>query len=129
MGEANMKHLSAEECITLILKDIDKRRTVDYSDKNSVRRYNAAMDRIIDRANYLCDNYPEKMDLFAALLNHPDYDIAATCTSVVFGLHTATRFWKLAALNSARQLLCRGLNEVEEFIWTVNIERWESEMR
>lgn len=124
-----MKQLSAEECITRILKDIDKRRTVDYADKNSVRRYNTAMDRIIERANYICDNYPDKMDLFTAFLDHPDYDIAATCTSVLFGLNNATKEHKFAALTSARQLLCRDLNEIQDFAWTVNIERWEIQLQ
>lgn len=123
-----MKQLSAEECIARILKDIEKRKTVDYADKNSVRRYNAGMDRIIERANYLCDNYPDKMGLFVALLEHPDYEIAATCTSVLFGLHNATREHKLAALASAKQLLRRELNEIDRFAWTINIERWEAKL-
>lgn len=123
-----MKQLSAEECIKRILKDIEKRRTVDYADKKSVCRYNAAMDRIIKRANYICNNCPDKMDLFTVFLNHPDYDIAATCTSVLFGLSNATKEHKFAALASAKRLLCRDLNEIEDFIWTVNIERWENQL-
>ena len=82
IGSVKMKQISAEDCITQILKDIDKRKTVNYADKNSVRRYNAAMDRIIVKANYLCDNYPDKMNLFISLLDHPDYDICSTCTAV-----------------------------------------------
>lgn len=121
-----MKQLSAEECITHILIDIDKRRTVDYADKDSVRRYNAAMDQIIAKANYLCDSHPDKMGLFVELLDHPDYQIAGTCTSVLFGLHNATKDHKLAALNSARRLLLHpDLDAIGEFAWAVNIERWE----
>ena len=124
-----MKQLGAEECITHILKDIDKRRTVDYADKNSVRRFNTAMDRIIEKANYLCDNYPDKMGLFIALLDHPDYQIAATCTSTLFGLHNATKEHKLAALDSARRLLSHpGLDAIGAFAWKANIERWEAKM-
>ena len=125
-----MKQLTAEECIARILKDIDKRRTVEYDDKNSVRRYNAAMDRIVERANYLCDNYPDKMGLLTELLSHSDYSIVATCTSVLFGLHSATKEHKLTALNSARQLLLRvPVGSLAEFRWKVNIERWEKSMR
>ena len=125
-----MKLLSAEECILRILKDIDKRKTVNYADKNSVRRYNAAMDRIIERANYLCNNYPEKMDLLTALLSHSDYHIASTCTAVLFGLQNATKEYKLAALASAKRLLTHpDINELDSFIWTVNIERWETELQ
>lgn len=125
-----MKQLSAEECIARILKDIDKRRMVDYSDKNSVRRYNAAMDRIIERSNYLCDNYPDKMDLFVSLLDHPDYDICSTCTAVLYGLHNATRDQQLTALASAKHLLSHpDINELDVFILTVNIERWETQLQ
>ena len=124
-----MKQLSAEACIAHILQDIDKRRTVNYADKNSVRRYNAAMDRIVEKANYICDNYPDKMELLFALMYHPDYQIAATCTSILFRLHNAAKEHKLAAINSARQLLLRPeLNALEEFAWTTNIERWEMEL-
>lgn len=125
-----MKQLSAEECITHILKDIDKRRTVDYADKNSVRRYNAAMDRITETANYLCDNHPDKMGLFIELLDHPDYQIAATFTSILFGLHNATEEHKLAAVNSAKQLLLRpNLDAVRKHVWTTNIERWVTSLK
>lgn len=120
-----MKQISAEECVARILKDIEKRKTVDYADKNSVRRYNAGMDRIIERANYLCDNYPDKMGLFTVLLDHPDYEIAATCTTVLFILHNATKEHRLAALASARQLLHRELNGIDRMAWTINVERWE----
>jgi hypothetical protein len=123
-----MKQLSAEECIARIMKDIEKRKTVDYADKNSVRRYNAGMDRIKERANYLCDNYPDKMDLFTALLDHPDYSVAATCTSILFSLRNATREHRLAALASAKKMFDRELNAIHEFMWQVNIERWEKKL-
>ena len=125
-----MKPVSAEECMTRILKDIDKRKTVNYADKNSVRRYNAAMDRIVERANYLCNNYPDKMDLLTALLYHSDYHIASTCTAVLFGLQNATKEHKFAALASAKQLMNHpDINELDLFILTVNIERWETELQ
>lgn len=124
-----MKQLSAEACIEYILRDIDKRRTVDYADKNSVRRYNAAMDRIVSRANFICEHYPDKMELLVTLLDHPDYQIAATCTSVLFGLRSATKEHKLAAIKAARRLLLRPeLSDMEKFIWTTNIDRWETEI-
>ena len=124
-----MKQLSAEACIEYILRDIDKRRTVDYADKNSVRRYNAAMDRIVSRANFICENYPDKMELLVTLLDHPDYQIAATCTSVLFGLRSATKEHKLAAIKAARRFLLRPeLSDMEIFIWTTNIDRWETEI-
>lgn len=116
-----MKQLSAEECIARILRDIDKRRTLDCADKNAVRRFNAAMDRIIERANYFCDNYPDKMEMFLAFLDHPDEEIAVTFTTVLAGLHHATREHKLAAIASAKRFL--AMRPGTEFIWGVNIAR------
>ena len=125
-----MKQLSAEECLARILKDIEKRKTVVYSDKNSVRRFNAAMDRIIERANYFCDNYPEKMEWFTTLLDDPDFEIASAFTGTLFILHNATRDHKLAALASAKRLLQRPeINPLEKLGWTITIERWESELQ
>lgn len=124
-----MKQISAEECVARILEDIEKRKTVDYADKNSVRRYNAGMDRIIERGNYLCDNYPDKMELLIVLLDHPDNDIASTCTGLLFNLRNATREHKLAAFISAKKLLCRELNEIDRYGWTLNIKLWEDELQ
>lgn len=124
-----MKPLSAEECLAHILKDIERRRFVDYSDKNSVRRYNTAFDRIIEKANYICENYPEKMELFIALLDHPDYFVAATCTSILYGLRNATKEHKHAAIASAKRLCIHpAASEHERIIWSVNIERWEANL-
>lgn len=124
-----MKTKTAEECISRILRDIEKRRSVDYADKKSVRRYNAAIDRIMENANYLCDNYPDQMELFIALVRSPDYSISATCTSILYYLHGSTLEFKRIALGSARQLLLHpDANEVEQFIWRVNIQRWEAEL-
>ena len=124
-----MKKISAEECVERILIDIEKRKVVDYADKNSVRRYNAGMRRIIEMANYLCDNYPDKMDLLTVLLDNPDYNIAATCTGVLFILHGATKEHKVAALASAKQLLHREINPIDRMGWMVNVERWEEELQ
>ena len=124
-----MKQLSAEECLARILKDIEKRKTVDYADKNSVRRYNAAMDRIIERANYFYDNYPEKMNMFTELLDHPDFDIAETFTAVIYGLRNATKSHKLIALDSARQLLSREMNALNRYIWSLVIKQWEAQLQ
>ncbi len=124
-----MKQLTAEACLARILRDIKKRETVDYWDKNSVRRYNAAMDRIVKNANFFCDNYPDKMELFTAFLEHPDYSIAGTFTSVLHGLHNANAAHKLAALTAAKRLLLRPeIDELSAYVWKINIKRWESEM-
>lgn len=124
-----MKTRTAEECINRILRDIEKRRSVNYADKNSVRRYNAAIDRIFENANYLCDNYPDEMDLFMQLVNHPDYSISATCTSTLHSLSNASPEQKKAAICSAKRLLAHpDANEVDRFGWRVNIQRWEDEL-
>lgn len=125
-----MKVESAQKYIDRILNDIEKRRSVDYADRNSVRRYNAAMDRIIKNANILCDHFPDQMDLFIELVNHPDYQISATCTSILFGLRSSTKLHKLEALASARRLLVHpDADEIARMlIWPTNIAQWEAKM-
>jgi hypothetical protein len=49
---------TVDSCIAHILRDIDKRREVDLADKNAVRRYNAAMDRIVKNMEYIDAHFP-----------------------------------------------------------------------
>lgn len=124
-----MKERSALECISRILRDMEKRKNVDYADKNSVRRYNNAFDRMIQNANYLFDHYPEQTDLFMELVNHSDYWIAGHCTSILPQLHNCTKEQKLAAIRSAKRLLTHpDADDIAQMAWQVNIERWEAEL-
>ena len=59
-----MANKSFEKCFEHILRDIKKRKTVDYLDKNSIRRYNAAADRMFANATYINDTYPERTQEF-----------------------------------------------------------------
>ena len=123
---------SAEECINRILRDVAKRKKtniLEFDNRNVVRRYNAAMERIIENANYLCEHYPGQMDMYMELVNHPDYETAATCTTVLFRLKSGTREHKLAAIESARRLLNLAEEDsIAKYAWSVNIDRWEREM-
>lgn len=128
-----MRERTAQECIKRILRDIEKRRNphpMDFADRNFVRRYNAAMDRIVESANYLCEYYPNQMDLYMELVHHSDYEISATCTSILFQLKCATKEQKLAAITSAKRLACHPDADdiAKEFGWPMNIKRWEAEM-
>ena len=124
-----MKNMDPNECIRLILQDIEKRREVDYGDKNSVRRYNAAMDRLMKNVEYFYNNYPDQMDMFFQYLDHPEYDIAATFTSALHHLHGATRTQKQIAIQSAKRLINHPCaDDIARFAWSVNIQRWEEEL-
>lgn len=125
-----MEVKGAQVYIDRILNDIEKRRYVDFTDRNSIRRYNAAMDRIIKNANYFCEHFPDQMDMYLKLVDHPDYQISATFTAILFGLRGSTKTHKLAALASARKLLLHpDADEIAKmYYWPYNIAKWEAEL-
>lgn len=127
-----MKERSAQECIKRILRDIDKRRNVnpmDYADRNFVRRYNAAMDRVKANANYFFEHYPDQMDLFIELVNSPDYDIACHCAHMLYGMKNSTVEQKRLALSVVKRLVNHpDAPELSRYIMSINVKRWETEL-
>lgn len=113
---------TGDDYINRILKDIDRRRAVDYGDKNSVRRYNAAMERIIRNAKYIDAHFPEELEKFVELCDHPDVFIVDHCTDIVFMLDNTTYAHKVRSFNA----MCRRLNDkenttIDTFIISQNI--------
>lgn len=124
-----MKAKSAQDCIHRILTDIEKRRTVNYADRNSVRRYNAAMDRIKDNAQILWDNYPDQRDMLINLIYSTDYYIASHCAHIVYGMKDSTREQKKLVLARVKELIHHpDAPELSKYGMLINIERWEAEL-
>lgn len=127
-----MKERSAQECIKRILRDIEKRRNVDpwnFADRNFVRRYNAAMNRIKENAYYLCEHYPEHMDLFIDLVNSPDFEIACHCAHLLYGMKNSTVEQKRLALSVVKRLVNHpDAPELTKFGMCENIRVWEAEL-
>ena len=105
-----MAEKTAEECIRRILVDIDKRKTVDYGDRLSVRRFNAAYNRISANAKYINDHYPGQLSLLTELFFHPDLDVVTCCASLVFQLNHATKEQKLLAIDVLKKSNGRSAN-------------------
>lgn len=127
-----MKERSAQECIDRILRDIEKRRVVkpmDLADRNILRRYNAAMDRIKENADYLCEHHPGQMDLFINLVNSSDFSIACTCAHLLYGMKSSTIVQKQLALSVVKKLMDHpDAPELTKFGMRLNIQTWEAEM-
>lgn len=127
-----MKERSAQECIMRILRDIEKRRNIpplDFADRNVVRRYNAAMDRIKENANYFFEHYPDQMDLFIDLVNSPDYAIACHCAHMLYGRKDSTIEQKRLALSVVKKLINHpDAPELSRYGMSLNVQQWETEL-
>jgi len=97
-----------EQCIEHILMDIERRKTVDYGDKNSVRRYNAAYDRMaknVDRIESMC---PECREAFFQYIYHDDPAVSETFACFVFYRNSFSIDQKKDAVRRIEQLLLDG---------------------
>lgn len=97
-----------DQYVQHILKDIELRKSVDYGDKNSVRRYNAAADRIQRDVDTIEQLFPEKIDDFFQMIYHPDVHIATTIAWKVFGGKIFSNDQKLTALEQIKSRLHNG---------------------
>lgn len=117
---------TAEECIALMLEDIERRKTVEYSDKKSVRAYNAAMDRIYKNGRYINAVYPEKLYLLIELLSSKDVKVILTVATLIQRLPNTTREHRIASIQAVKKLLSSDvLDPVEVLGCTWNVEEWE----
>lgn len=128
-----MKERSAEECIQRILRDIEKRRdmeqSMDYGDRNAVRRYNAAMERIYSNAHYLGEHYPDEIYLLVDLANSPDMKISICCAHILYRVTNATVEHKRIALSVLKkQVNNPEVPELTRFGICANVEQWEAEL-
>ena len=124
-----MAEKTAEECIRRILVDIKKRKNVDYADKLSVSRYNAAYDRIYANAKYINDNYPAQLSLLTELFNHPDLEVVTHCAPLVFRLDKATKEQKLFAIKTIKKAIDDPrMDSVSKLGFSMNLRDWEKQV-
>ena len=124
-----MAEKTAEACIRRILVDIEKRKTVDYADQSSVRRYNAAYDRIYANAKYINDHYPAQLSLLAELFNHPDLSVVTHCAPLVFRLDNATREQKLFAINAIKNAIQDPrMDSTSKLGFSISLKDWEKQV-
>ena len=124
-----MARKTAEQCIENILKDIEFRKSVDYADREAVRRYNAAYDRIFKNISYIDVHYPEKIALLVTLCHHADLDITTHCAPMILRLTNASVQQKQEAISIIEELVDgHKLNSAAEFGFAISLKRWKAEL-
>lgn len=117
-----------EKCIQEILKNIETRKTVDYGDKASVRRYNAAYDRILRNVMYIEKNYPEHQNLFMEMLSHQDAHVAYCFACLILNRFSYGIEQRKQALSVVKNVYnTRKLNGI--IIPYLVIQDWEETLR
>lgn len=94
-----------EKCISNILKDAEKRKTVDYGDRASVRRFNAAIDRIHANLDYIDEHFPEQINLVIALLDSSESKVSLICAIRLLQFRNATTEQRQKALQTIRRIM------------------------
>lgn len=120
---------SVEACIEGYLEQVEKRKNVDYADKASVRKFNAAYDKCFKYAKYIDEHYPEQLDLLVALLEHPDTDVVRHCAPMLFRLNNTTKEHKQKAIEASKKLIQHPqVDDVNKFAIAHNVAKWEEEL-
>jgi hypothetical protein len=108
---------SFEQCLVDIFKDIEIQKHVDYESKASVRRYNAAGDRIRSNFQYIDQKFPHSIDTVIKLLDHSDPDVVVCCAIAMQEILHCSISDKRKAIEKVKQLLTdKGLNTAND-IW------------
>ena len=99
-----MDQNSFEKCLVNILRDIELRKNVDYGDKKSVRKYNAAYGRMKNNAICINENYSDRVDELLALTNHSDPVIAYAVACLIIYHVECSNTMKRAAIAVVKKL-------------------------
>jgi hypothetical protein len=121
---------TVDSCIAHILRDIDKRREVDLANKNSVRRFNAAMDRIVKNMEYIDAHFSDQFCKLTDLLDHPDQKVVDNCMGIMFRLNNCPVEIKRKIIEIAKQRLNdSSIHGSDKRIISWNIRKWEDELK
>ena len=112
--------------ISNFLKEVEFRKTVDYSDKKSVKQYNMAYERAADYVKNIDRYYPEYIPALINLLQHTDVQVVASIAPMILQMANSTYTQKQMALEAVNRLVADPrLNEVDRFGFQMNLERWK----
>ena len=102
---------------------IIKRRDVDYGDRASVRRYNYLAQKSWKDGVKINEVYPDRINDFAELLHHPDWDVKVACAHSLIVQMNCSETIKMEAVNTIKQYLT--IAEPHEVLgWNWNLKRW-----
>ena len=121
-----MNKKSLIKCLEQIVADIELRKTVNYGDRSSVRRYNAAYDRIEKNVKYIENNYPDQLHVFTDLLFCPNQSVSYTCACMILNVLKCSSKMKRTALDEVKRQLAAGqLDALTEVYLPYIIQEWE----
>lgn len=121
-----MANKTYDQCINRILRDVEKRKSVDYSDRASVRRYNTAMDRIVEHVQYIIDNHAERISDFIHMMYHPDAYVSLMIACEVINRVPCSMEQKWEAIEKVRELANdTQLSGITRVSLPFSIKRWE----
>lgn len=113
-----------------IIKGIEQRKSVDYSSKESVQRYNAIYDRIIKCARHIDIHYPNQIEVLMKLLYHEDFDVVVHCAPIILTLSNSSIAQKWEAVDVIRRFLVDSrLSKSNRRAFTINLESWETRLK
>lgn len=125
-----MEKQSIAHCIDEILLAIVQRKSVDYGDKASVRRFNTAYDRMIQNARYLDLHYPDQIDALMKLLYHDDLDVVVNCAPIILTLENSTFSQKWEAIAVIRSITTdKRICNSDRLGFSVSLKRWEKRLK
>ncbi len=96
---------SIAKCLDDFFKDIEIRKHVDYGNRDSVKQYNAANDRIRKNLLYIDKNYPECTERIENLLTHSDPSVVTHVAVVLQDFTNCTTAQKRYAIDIIKNLL------------------------
>lgn len=125
-----MANKTYSKCIDSILADIEKRKNVDYADKKSVNRYNAAMKRIIENVQYINTFYPDMKSDFIGLMEHPDPRVVSVIACMIVDFLSCSAAEKRTAMSIYRQLVDSGkLGNMDRIALPLVLKKWEEKIQ
>jgi hypothetical protein len=115
-----------EQCVSSILQDIEKSKNVIYEDRKSVRKYNAAMDRIIEHCLIINELYPGSKDDFFQMIYAEDPAVVRTIASLVINNLDYPNEKKREAIGAIKRLLStKKVDRLAEITLSYAVSRWE----
>lgn len=116
-------------CLDEIVLCIIQRKSVDYGNKASVRRFNAVYDKIIKNARYIDTHYPNQIDSLMKLLYHDDLDVVLHCAPIILTLDNSTLSQKWEAIDVIHKALTdERLAKSDQLGFTASLERWKKKL-
>ena len=112
-----MANKSVEECLLNIFEDIELRNHVDFASKLSVKRYNAAGDRIRSNFQYIDQNFPQHIDAIIKLLDHPNPKVVAYCAVAMQDLLHCSIADKRKGIAKVKQFIADDSINIPDKVW------------